>query len=368
MSDPKLGFGFYRPMLNERSYRFARQCGATHAVVHLVDYTWQGAGAAAGRRSDTGHDQPVGSAAGGWGVAGSSAGSWTVEALAALRDDLARHGLTLWAVENLDPADWHDVLLDGPKRDEQIARVQDVVRTLGAVGVPVLGYNFSLAGVAGRVRGPFARGGATSVGMEGVDDTPLPLGMVWNMVVDPDAPDGVHAEVDEAELWRRAGAFLADVLPVAEEAGVRLAAHPDDPPVERLRRQPRLIRRPEDVQRLIDLHPSEANALEFCLGTLAEMPGADDPYAVLARHARQGDLGYVHLRNVRGSAPDYREVFLDEGDLDVPRVIEVLRDAGYDGVIIPDHTPQMSCDAPWHAGMAWAMGYLGALLQRPRRT
>lgn len=361
MSDIKLGFGFYRHMLNERSYRFARQCGATHAVVHLVDYTWQG-------RAESRDDQPVGTSGGGWGVAGSSEGRWTVEALAKIRDDLAQHGLTLAAIENLDPADWHDVLLDGPKRDEQIDHVRRIVRNLGEAGVPILGYNFSIAGVAGRIRGPFARGGATSVGMDGIDDTPLPRGMVWNMVVDPDAFDGRQPEIDEAELWRRAEAFLSDVLPVAEEAGVRLAAHPDDPPVPRLRRQPRLIRRPDDFQRLIDLHPSNANALEFCLGTLAEMPGDRDLYDVIEHHLRQGDVGYVHLRNVRGTAPFYREVFLDEGDLDVPRVIDVLDEAGYDGVIIPDHTPQLSCDAPWHAGMAHATGYLGALLQDRRRA
>lgn len=361
MNDIKLGFGFYRHMLNERSYRFARQCGATHAVVHLVDYTWQG-------DATSRDDQPVGTSGRGWGVAGSSDGCWSVEALTKIRDDLARHGLTLAAIENLDPADWHDVLLDGPKRDEQVDRVRRIIRNLGAAKVPVLGYNFSLAGVAGRVHGPFARGGATSVGMEGVDDTPLPHGMVWNMVVDPDTLEGRQPEIDETELWRRAEAFLADVLPVAEEAGVRLAAHPDDPPVPRLRRQPRLIRRPSDFQRLVDLHPSGANALEFCLGTLTEMPGDSDPYEVIERHARQGDVGYVHLRNVRGTAPHYREVFIDEGDLDVPRVIDILSEAGYDGVVIPDHTPQMSCDAPWHAGMAFAMGYLGALLQERRRT
>jgi len=96
--------------------------------------------------------------------------------------------LELAAVENLDPAHWHDVLLDGPRKAEHLQNIKTIIRNVGRAGIPVIGYNFSLAGVAGRIKGPFARGGAISVGMEGVDETPIPKGMVWNMVYDPDAP------------------------------------------------------------------------------------------------------------------------------------------------------------------------------------
>lgn len=351
----KLGFGFYQHMLDEENYRFARQCGATHAVVHLVDYTYQG-------DDQLLDDQPVGSSTG-WGLAGSTEGRWSVEALTRLREELAQHDLRLEAIENLDPAHWHDVLLGGPKREEQAEAVKEIIRNMGAARIPTLGYNFSLAGVAGRIRGPFARGGAASVGMDGADDTPMPKSIVWNMIYDPEAGEVAHPETTEEEFWQRAEQFLSEMLPVAEEAGVRLAAHPDDPPVPRLRGQPRLIRRPGDFQRLIELHPSPSNTLEFCLGTLSEMPGDEDVYRVIERHAEQGDIGYVHFRNVRGKAPNYHEVFLDEGDLDMPRAIGILQEAGFDGVVIPDHTPQMTCGAPWHAGMAYATGYMRALLQ-----
>jgi mannonate dehydratase len=93
-------------------------------------------------------------------------------------------GLVLEAIENFDPAHWHDVLLDGPKKREQMEGLKTIVRRVGEAGIPVLGYNFSLAGVAGRVTGPFARGGATSVGMDGPFDAPMPRGMVWNMWYD----------------------------------------------------------------------------------------------------------------------------------------------------------------------------------------
>jgi mannonate dehydratase len=225
----------------------------------------------------------------------------------------------------------------------------------------VLGYNFSLAGVAGRVKGPFARGGAVSVGMDEADQTPIPKGMVWNMVYELNAPPGSLPPVSSEELWRRLAGFLEAVMPVAEEAGVTLAAHPDDPPVARLRGQPRLVYLPRLYQKLLDLKPSPRNQLEFCVGSLAEM-AEGDIYEVIEEYSRQHKVAYVHMRNVRGKAPHYRETFIDEGEVDMRRVIEILRRNQFDGVIIPDHTPQMDCAAPWHAGMAFALGYLRASL------
>jgi mannonate dehydratase len=226
-----------------------------------------------------------------------------------------------------------------------------------------MGYNFSIAGVASRMTGPFARGGAVSVGMDGVDETPVPLGMVWNMVYDPEAAEGTLPEISHDELWRRLADLLAAVLPVAEEAGVKLAAHPDDPPMPRVRRQPRLVYQPEMYQRLIDLNPSAANTLEFCVGTLAEMTEGD-VYEAVDQYSRDGRIAYVHLRNVTGKVPHYRETFIDDGDIDIPRALKILDRNGFDGVVIPDHTPQMTCGAPWHAGMAFALGFIQAALKR----
>src|SRR5581483_5111872 len=109
--------------------------------------------------------------------------------------------------------------------------LKTIIRRVGEAGIPIIGYNFSIAGVAGRVTGPFARGGALSVGMNGSLDTPVPNGMVWNMIYDAGASPGSLPETTVDQLWKRVGDFLEACLPVAEEAGVRLAAHPDDPPM-----------------------------------------------------------------------------------------------------------------------------------------
>ena len=350
----KLGLGLYRHMLTPENFQFARQAGATHVVAHLVDYFRGGA-------DNPRDNQPTGTDRG-WGLAGDPDKLWAVDELLALRRMAEEAGLKLEAIENFDPAHWHDVLLNGPRRDAQIENVKTIVRRLGRAGIPIMGYNFSLAGVAGRVSGDFARGNASSVGMDGPVDEPMPLGMVWNMVYDPDAPEGSVPAVSSEELWSRLDRFLDEILPVAEEAGVKLAAHPDDPPLPTVRGQPRLVFQPRLYQRLIDAHPSKANALEFCIGSIAEMTEGS-VYEAVDEYSRQKRIGYVHFRNVRGKAPFYKETFIDDGDVDMARVLAILQRNGFDGVIIPDHTPQMACAAPWHAGMAYAMGYMKAAMK-----
>jgi mannonate dehydratase len=283
-----------------------------------------------------------------------------------LKLKLADAGLRFAAIENLDPAVWYDILLDGPQRASQIEKVKTIIRRIGAAGIPVLGYNFSLGGVCGRVTDNSGRGGAVTVGMDGpADDEGIPNGMVWNMVYDPNAPPGTMPAVTHDQLWNRLERFLQEVVPVAEEAGVQLAAHPDDPPMPTMRQQPRLVYQPHMYQRLLDIVPSRSNALEMCVGTLAEMTEGDI-YETVDAYSRQGKVSYIHLRNVVGKVPYYRETFIDEGQVDMIRVLNILARNGFDGVIIPDHTPQMSCSAPWHAGMAHTLGFIAAVLANQR--
>src|SRR5882724_9366944 len=151
----KLGLGLYRHMLTRENFQFARQAGATHLVIHLVDYFKGGA-------HNPRDNQPTGTDHG-WGLAGDPNQLWTLEELIAIRK----------AIENFDPAHWHDILLNGPKKREQLENIKTIVWRVGEAGIPIIGYNFSIAGVCGRVTGRFARGGAVSVGMEGSLDVPM---------------------------------------------------------------------------------------------------------------------------------------------------------------------------------------------------
>ncbi len=349
----KLGFGLYRHMLTSQNFQFAKQAGCTHIVAHWTNYFAQDPAL-----PETGGETQN------WGVTRNQDKPWTAEELTDLRKSVEAGGLKLEAIENFDPSHWYDILLDGPNRDQQIETVKTNIRAIGAAGIPVMGYNFSIAGVWGHVRGKYARGDAETVaflGDNGPKETPIPNGEIWNMLYDPDAPDGVIEPFGSDELWRRLENFLKDVVPVAEEAGVRLALHPDDPPMPTLRGTPRLVNQPHLYQKVLDLVPSRSNAIELCMGSIQEMTEGD-VYSTLETYARQDAIGYIHFRNVRGKVPEYYEVFVDEGDIDMVKALRVLKDVGYDGVLIPDHTPHMQCDAPWHAGMAYALGYMKAAM------
>jgi mannonate dehydratase len=328
----KLGLGLGGGMLTDDNLTFARQLSVTHIVAHLPDAN----------------------------TLPSADGYWHYDDLRRLREHVERHGLVLEAIENFAPHHWSDILLDGPEKEAQMANLQKTIRNMGRAGIPVIGYYFSLAGVWGRVRGPFARGGAESVGYieeRAPEQTPIPRGEVWSARVRPDAPAGDIGSVSEEDMWARLGWFLRNLVPVAEEAGVRLAAHPDDPPLPVLRGTARLITHPDKYRRLLDIVPSHYNAIEFCQGTVTEMQGSD-VYDAIRRYATEKKIAYVHFRNVVGKVPNYREVFLDEGDVDMLRALRIYHECGYDGVLIPDHTPHVTCPAGWHAGMAYALGYM----------
>jgi mannonate dehydratase len=350
-----------RQMLTRDNFRFAQQAGATHIVAHLADYSKTTPKPPAARVNSTGFRA---------GVQPQNDGPWTYEELRDLRAAINAEGLELAALENFDPAHWYDVLLDGPRKHEQLENIKGIIRNVGRAGISVMGYNFSIAGVWGHVPGLYARGGAASVGFfgpDGVPETPIPNGMVWNMIYDPDLydaanPKGIVGVVTQEQLWQRLTDFLREVLPVAEAAGVRLALHPDDPPMPTLRGTARLVYQPRIYQQVLDIQPSRHNALEFCLGTLAEMTEGDI-YEVTDHYTQMGQVCYIHFRNVKGKAPHYTEVFVDEGDIDMIRILRILKKNRYDGVLIPDHTPGMTCDAPWHAGMAYALGYMRAAIQ-----
>lgn len=352
----KIGLGLYRSSLTNENFSFAKQAGATHVVAHLTDYFGErNPSLSAGTRQD------------GWGDC-SNDEYWTFEEMAALVATLREHGLELAALENFSPRFWYDILLDGPERDAQIHRLKKLIYDAGRAGVPCIGYNFSIAGVWGWKRGPYARGGAMSVGLD-LDaieaDSPIPDGIVWNMRYRAARPGASPVRVSDGELWQRLTHFLNEIVPVAQEAGVRLAAHPDDPVTDEMRGTARLVNRPAKFDRLLNIVDSPANSLDLCLGSMQEMPDTDGSgiYGHVRRYAARDRIGYVHFRNVRGKVPHYQETFVDEGDIDMAEIIRILRDASFDGVLIPDHTPEMSCPAPWHAGMAFALGYMKALVQ-----
>ena len=319
----KLGYALGGTAITRDNLQFARQAGVTHVVLHLSDY---------GYRKDELPERYKGA----FGFTGTPK-LWDYEYLSGIKKMVNDEGLVLEALENFHPYFWYDVLLDGPRRDEQIGNLKQLIRDVGRVGIPTFGYNFSIMSVWGITQVPQARGGAPTAAFLNPEQPPIPRGLAWNMVYDPDA-EGFLDPVSHEQLWARAKHFLQELLPVAEEAGVVLAAHPDDPPMPEIRGTARLVHQPRLYQRLFDLVPSPNSKAELCVGTLAEM-SETDLYEWVETYARAGKVAYVHLRNVRGRVPNYVEVFVDEGDTDILRVLRILHRSGYDGVSPPTTPP-----------------------------
>jgi mannonate dehydratase len=273
---------------------------------------------------------------------------WEFRDLLHLRLQCEEAGLTLAAIENVPRSFYDKAMLGQPGRDQQIEHMATTVHNMGRAGIPVLGYNWMPNGVWRTSRTTPGRGGAavTSFDMRLAEDAPLSHGRVYT----------------EEEMWANYEYFLKALVPVAEEAGVKLALHPDDPPVESLGGVARIFRGFDGFRRAMELVDSAASGLDFCHGCWSEMgPGAIE---AIRYFGEQGRILYVHFRDVQGRVPSFDECFVNEGNSDMLEVLKALRNVGFRGFLIPDHVPHMVDDTPWgHRGRAYAIGYMTALLE-----
>ena len=348
-----IGIGLYRHMLNDEYFQFARQLGCTHLIIHLASY-YSGQVVTA---TDSEHN---------YGESLSDDYFWTEDYISGLVEKAKNYGLEIYGIENFNPAHWYDILLDGPRKEEQLESLKNIIRIAGKCGIKAFGYNFSIAGVWGHQHKNKARGGAESVCFDASEldlDSPIPEGQVWNMTYDPEAAEkGFIPPVSRNELWKRLKWFLEGILPEAEKAGVEMALHPDDPPMPEMRRAARLVCQPEYYQDVIDLSSSPSNKLEFCMGSIQEMTHGDI-YQAINQYSAENRISYIHFRNVKGKVPCYDEVFVDDGDIDMYKALQILAKNNFKGVLIPDHTPLITAGGdPWKDGMAYAIGYMKALV------
>ena len=255
------------------------------------------------------------------------------------------HGMKLYNV-GLRPG--IDIIHGRAGRDEGIEGWCTMIRNLGAAGIPTLGYNFRGIGNF-RTESTVGRGGARYSTFDHEEFLANPQ----------DHPD---LRISEERLRENLRTFVERIVPVAEESGVLLTAHPDDPPVpEPLGGAARVLSTLQDFERLFELAPSEANAMLFCQGCVAEM-GEDIP-AAIRRIGSRGKIGTVHFRNIRGGFRNFQEVFLDEGDMDMYLAMQTYREIGFDGPFMLDHTPGIRSESARWAGTAYAIGYIRAMIQ-----
>jgi mannonate dehydratase len=165
-------------------------------------------------------------------------------------------------------------------------------------------------------------------------------------------------------MWDNLKYFLERVVPVAEETGVKMAMHPDDPPLSPIRGMGRIMSSIENYEKLLDLVPSPVNGIALCQGNFTLM--TDDLPGVIRHFGSKSKIFFVHFRDVRGTAQKFEETFHDEGKTDMLACMRAYRDIGYEGVCRPDHVPTMEGDSnerPMYSsiGRLFAIGYIKGL-------
>lgn len=271
------------------------------------------------------------------------------EFLAKLKDQVARAGLTLHNVGNMSLGKSPRIHLGTAGRDEDIARFAQFLRDLSRAGIKTTTFTWEPDRVWSSAPGESRHAKARRVDLAELKARPLTQGRVYDL----------------DELWENFAYFMRAIIPVAEETGVRLALHPNDPPADALGGVPCLINSRERYERAFAIAGSPALGMEFCTGCWLEGgSGFGDMLASIAHYLRERRILIVHFRNVSAPLPVFTETFLDNGYFDLYGAMKALVAGGYDGTIILDHTPVFAGEYHLGAGTAYAIAYMRALIER----
>jgi mannonate dehydratase len=274
--------------------------------------------------------------------------------LARLRERVESFGLRLEAIQNMNLKLFDEIRLAGPGRDQQLDSFNETVRNLGRAGIPIFAYNWRPNRLyrTGHVE---TRGGARATAFD------------IDQLKEPELSHGRPYTADE--LWENFAYFTKAAMPVAEEAGVKLAHHPDDPPMPNgphIGGVPRIFSSFEGFKRGAEIANSKNWGLLFCMGCWSEMGGSEYVLKGLRYFGELQKLFYIHFRDVRGTGDHFYEVFIGDGQVDLVGALRVLKETNFTGFLIDDHTPHMEGDGDrgWGTrGRLYQTGYIQGLLR-----
>jgi len=274
-----------------------------------------------------------------------------VDVLTKIKSDFAAQGLTIAGVES-HPVPAEKIKLGEAGRDEEIENYKAAIVALKRVGIPMICYNF-MAGL-GWYRTNVkkeARGGALTSEFDNADA--LKLGLTrWG-------------EISEEKMWSNIEYFLKAVIPVADQVGMQMAAHPDDPPLSPLRGIGRILISAKNYERVMDMVKSPMNGVTFCQANFVAM--GEDIYSLGRKWCQRKKVFFVHFRDIEGDAKHLTETFHDNGPTDMARMLKIYAENGFKGPMRPDHAPTMEGEVnsrPGYAmtGKIFAFGYMKGVM------
>lgn len=276
---------------------------------------------------------------------------WDYESLAASKRVFAENGFELIGMEG-DQFDMNRIKFGLPGREADVQQYCTMLENMGRLGINLLCYNF-MAGIGWfRTHEAIAaRGGALVSGFDAETARQLPL-----------TTAGV---VTEAQIWENYAWFLERVLPAAEQSGVKMALHPDDPPISPLRGIGRIFINAAGIRKALSLSDSSAHGLTFCQGTYTTM--GEDVKALIEEFGQSNKIFFVHIRDVAGNKENFKETFHDDGPTDMPAMLQAYQEVGFDGPLRSDHVPSMLGDDNTQHGYAingslFGVGYIKGMM------
>ena len=296
---------------------------------------------------------------------------WTTELLVAMRERCAKFGIELEMTHLIssgnarkDKATGAIFLKPSDERERQLDTVCEVIRMASEAGLRGLNYNITNLGHLRTTR-TLGRGGASLSSFD--YDELLEKGS------DREPEETRFSEfqdgpADDDEMWERIDYWLQRVIPVAEEYKVQMACHPSDPGIGynvTYRGIARVMGMVDGFKKLIDLYESPYNGLNFCVGCMSESleNPAEQIFDVVRYFGERKKMFNVHFRNIKGGLRKFAEVFPDEGDVNMIKVLRTFKEVGYEYMIMPDHVPQISGPEPRKVGFAYTYGYIQAAMQ-----
>lgn len=264
-------------------------------------------------------------------------------------------GMEIGVVEGYLPIDRIKL---GTDDGTDLAAMKALIRHLSDLDIRLVCYNFMAGTDWIRTSvDTLERGGSkvTAFRLADLDKARIPGRPAFHADLEPGAK--------RPELWKNLQNFLEEIIPVAEDAGVVMAMHPDDPPLPQLLGNDRIMHDVAGFERLVEIVKSPSNKIAFCQGSFSEM-GIDIPATI----RRLGsNIAYVHYRDVVGTADDFRESWQDNGQTDMAEAMRAYREVGFSGPMRPDHVPQMIGEDDGEPGYTmlgrlFAFGYIRGMM------